>query len=60
MIDFERRHTGPQPIPLKACLRQYFHVDEDPSDSVYRQHYATEMVEGFRVFSLLTFASMAV
>ena len=49
-----------QPAPLIDCLRQLLLVDRDPSDSVYRQRYAVEMIEGFRVLSLLTFASMAV
>ena len=59
ITDIHRR-TDHQPAPLTDCLRQLLVVDSDPSDSVYQQRYAAEMIEGFRVLSLLTFASMAV
>ena len=35
-------------------------VDADPSDAVYRQRHAADMIEGFRLLSFLIFSSMAV
>ena len=38
----------------------HFLAEADPSDTEYRQRHAAEMIEGFRLLSLLLFASMAV
>jgi signal transduction histidine kinase len=60
MIDFEGRRTGARAVPLATRFRQCFTIEKDPSDPVYRERYAAEMIEGFRVLSLLVFVSMAV
>jgi signal transduction histidine kinase len=60
MIDLESCRTGPQAVPLAAYFRQYLKIEKDPSDPLYRGRYAVGMIEGFRILSLVVFASMAV
>jgi hypothetical protein len=43
---------------LGAFFRESFHVESDPADLVYKQRYAAELVDSFRVLSLLVFATM--
>jgi signal transduction histidine kinase len=39
-------------------VRQRLWVEKDPSDASYRERYALEMIDGFRILSLLIFLSM--
>ncbi len=51
--------TDPQPVRLFDCVRQRVRVEADPSDAGYRERYAAELIDGFRLLSLLLFASMS-
>ena len=42
---------------LLAAVREYLKVEADPLDVSYRERYAAEMIDGFRVLSLVVFAA---
>ena len=43
--------------PLAAFFRERIHIPKDPSDPVFQQRYTEEMIDGFRLLSLLVFAT---
>jgi len=60
-IEDTRTETrGPKPAALFAYIRQRLWVEADPSDAVYHERYAAEMIGGFRILGLLILASMSV
>jgi signal transduction histidine kinase len=45
--------------PLVTFFREHIYIDKDPPDADYQQRYAKEMIDGFRLLSLLVFATTA-
>ncbi|MDX2152129.1 MAG: histidine kinase dimerization/phospho-acceptor domain-containing protein [Bryobacteraceae bacterium] len=54
------RPVALSPVPLTQYLAQELLVDRDPADADYQERYTAEMVQGFRLLSLLVLGSMAV
>jgi signal transduction histidine kinase len=60
-LQLARHQTRPRAaFTLVAFFREFFQRDSEPADLVYKQRYAAELVDSFRVLSLLVFATMSV
>jgi signal transduction histidine kinase len=58
-LDMTPHQTRPDAaFTLAGFFRERFHIDSDPVDLVYKQRYAAELVDSFRLLSLLVFATM--
>jgi signal transduction histidine kinase len=58
-IQLARYRTRPQTaFTLVSFFREFFQHDPEPTDLVYKQRYSAELVDGFKVLSLLVFATM--